>query len=76
MQETGGFLVTAVDKTFFKSFKISERLFLRIGLASNLMLSFSFNCNVGSIVTTGSLGKGKVLKSQQSESPRLSLSRI
>ena len=72
VQKTVGLLDTAVDRTFFNNFKISEKLFLRIGFASNLMLSFSFNCNVD-IVTTGLLGKGKVLKSQQS--PGLSLSR-
>ena len=65
LQDTGGLLPTAVDRTFFKSFKISEKLFLIMGFASSLVLSFSFICNVG-IVTTGPLGKGKVMKSQQS----------
>ena len=69
MQDIGGLLATAVDKTFFKIFNISEKL-LRVGFASTLMLSFSFICNAG-IVTTGSLGKGKVLKFKQSH--RLSL---
>ena len=59
VKETGGLLATAVDRTFFKSFKISERLFLRIGFASNLTLSFSFICNVGIVTTGNHLARGK-----------------
>ena len=54
-------LNTEVEKSFFKSFKISDK-FSILGFVSKLQ--FSFVCSVSSvdIVTTGSLVKGESLK--------------
>ena len=58
-------LNTEVEKSFFKSFKISDKFSVLCFVSK---LQFSFVCSVSSvdIVTTGSLVKGKVLKYQKS----------
>ena len=54
-------LNTEVEKSFFKSFKISDKFSV---LCFDSKLQFSFVCSVSSvdIVTTGSLVKGESLK--------------